>query len=91
MLRQHRPCDRGFVIIVTAFEKVRPSAFHQTTLDICGRPRSGGLEELGRDGLVRMRNGVIEVTREGRAFVRAVAATFDTYLQAGATRHAAAI
>ena len=50
-----------------------------------------GLEDLARDGLVRMRNGTIDVTREGRAFVRAVAATFDTYLQAGATRHAAAI
>ncbi len=52
---------------------------------------SARLEELAQDGLVAIDGNSLRVTRAGRPFVRAVAAAFDAYLQAGTTRHAAAI
>ena len=49
------------------------------------------LQEMARDGLVAWDGYRIAVTPAGRPFVRSVAAAFDTYLQAGAARHSAAV
>jgi oxygen-independent coproporphyrinogen III oxidase len=44
------------------------------------------LQALADDGLVRRTDGAVEVTPEGWFFVRAVAMTFDRYLQANRSR-----
>lgn len=46
---------------------------------------------LAADGLVRIRGLELEVPEPMRAFVRVVAAVFDTYLVADETRHARAV
>ena len=55
---------------------------------LAARPRLGPMEE---DGLAVCRDGRIRITEEGRPFVRAVAAAFDSRLAVGETRHSAAI
>ncbi len=49
------------------------------------------LAALAADGLVAFDGDRVAMRRDARAFVRNVAAVFDTYLEAGATRHARAI
>ena len=49
------------------------------------------LQDLARDGLIEWDGYQVVVTQAGRPFVRSVAATFDTYLQAGQARHSAAV
>ncbi|HTW69972.1 MAG TPA: oxygen-independent coproporphyrinogen III oxidase [Acetobacteraceae bacterium] len=49
------------------------------------------LQSLARDGLVQWDGMRVTLTPEGRPFVRAVAAAFDTYLAAGNARHSAAV
>lgn len=49
------------------------------------------LEQMTRDGLIRWSGYRLAVTDIGRPFLRMVAAAFDTYLRAGATRHAVAV
>jgi oxygen-independent coproporphyrinogen-3 oxidase len=49
------------------------------------------LAEQAQDGLVEWDGRRLRVTATGKPFVRAVAAIFDTYFQAGAARHAAAV
>jgi oxygen-independent coproporphyrinogen-3 oxidase len=49
------------------------------------------LQDMARDGLVRWDGLDVEVTPQGRPFVRAVAAAFDAYLGAGLGRHSAAV
>ena len=49
------------------------------------------LQAMAADGLVRWNGHLVIVTEAGRPFVRCVAAAFDTYLRAGAGRHAAAV
>jgi oxygen-independent coproporphyrinogen-3 oxidase len=49
------------------------------------------LEDLERDGLVRHDCARVMVTARGRVLVRSVCAAFDSYLDAGAQRHAKAI
>lgn len=66
-------------------------------VDVAGRhdARAGifqedllGLIPLEKDGLVRRRGGIVQVTDEGRAFLRHVCAAFDPYLRTGEGRHA---
>jgi oxygen-independent coproporphyrinogen-3 oxidase len=49
------------------------------------------LQAMAADGLLRWNGHLIIVTERGRPFVRCVAAAFDSYLRAGAARHAAAV
>lgn len=49
------------------------------------------LDGLASDGLVVRSGRTIRVTEAGRPFVRAVAACFDSYLQAGEQRHSSAV
>jgi oxygen-independent coproporphyrinogen-3 oxidase len=53
------------------------------------------LIELEKDGIIRRRDDVIEVTRQGRPFVQSVVSCFDAYLcegrRQGTTRHAKAV
>lgn len=49
------------------------------------------LEQLARDGLIHWSGYRLAVTDVGRPFLRMVAAAFDTYLRAGAARHAVAV
>jgi len=49
------------------------------------------LEAQARDGLLEWDGRRVLVTEAGRPFLRAVAALFDRYHQAGAARHAAAV
>jgi oxygen-independent coproporphyrinogen-3 oxidase len=54
---------------------------------------AAGLDRFVADGLVRLHDGVMEVTEAGRPFVRSVAAVFDAYLDrdTAAPRHAQAV
>jgi oxygen-independent coproporphyrinogen-3 oxidase len=49
------------------------------------------LQEMARDGLIAWDGFALSVTRDGRPFVRNVAAAFDTWLRPGAARHSAAV
>ncbi|HUN43407.1 MAG TPA: oxygen-independent coproporphyrinogen III oxidase [Acetobacteraceae bacterium] len=49
------------------------------------------LQALAKDGLVQWDGMRVVVTPEGRPFVRAIAATFDTYLGSGNARHSTAV
>ena len=49
------------------------------------------LDQLERDGLVRIEGSSIEVREEARPLVRAVAAAFDAYLPKTADRHVTAV
>lgn len=49
------------------------------------------LEQMARDGLIQWSGYRLAVTDVGQPFVRTVAAAFDTYLPAGAARHAMAV
>jgi oxygen-independent coproporphyrinogen-3 oxidase len=49
------------------------------------------LQEMARDGLVLWDGYRLTVQREGRPFIRNVAAAFDTWLRPGAGRHSAAV
>jgi oxygen-independent coproporphyrinogen-3 oxidase len=49
------------------------------------------LQPLVSDGLLECENGVIQVTENGRPFVRSVCAAFDTYLGRGDARHSSAV
>jgi oxygen-independent coproporphyrinogen III oxidase len=51
-------------------------------------PRLAAMEA---DGLIGWNGRQIDVTQAGRPFVRAVAASFDTYLAADSQRHARAV
>lgn len=50
-----------------------------------------GLAEYEADGLVRVRRHEISVPDQYRPLIRTIASVFDTYLQAGETRHSRAI
>jgi oxygen-independent coproporphyrinogen III oxidase len=52
---------------------------------------SVGLVHLERDGLIRQRGSVVEVTPEARPLVRTVAAAFDAYLPQSTARHVTAV
>jgi oxygen-independent coproporphyrinogen-3 oxidase len=56
-----------------------------------GTLRTDALDGMDKDGLVVRSGWTIRVTEAGRPFVRAVAACFDTYLQAGEQRHSSAV
>jgi oxygen-independent coproporphyrinogen III oxidase len=49
------------------------------------------LDQLESDGLIRRSGKWIEVTEEGRPFVRAIAAAFDDYLPRSNARHVTAV
>jgi oxygen-independent coproporphyrinogen-3 oxidase len=49
------------------------------------------LEQIARDGLIHWSGYRLAVTDIGRPFLRMVAAASDTYLRAGAARHAVAV
>jgi oxygen-independent coproporphyrinogen-3 oxidase len=50
------------------------------------------LEPMEQDGLIRWHDTTVEVTQEGRPFVRSVAAAFDAYAgSGGSARHSKAI
>jgi oxygen-independent coproporphyrinogen-3 oxidase len=46
------------------------------------------LNDMAADGLVEITDSRIDVTQDGRDFVRSVGAVFDRYLDRGAARHA---
>lgn len=49
------------------------------------------LEEMQVDGLLSWDGEVLEITTDGRPYVRIVAACFDAYLQTGKARHSQAV
>jgi oxygen-independent coproporphyrinogen-3 oxidase len=49
------------------------------------------LESMEQDGLICWNGTTVEVTPQGRPFVRSVAAAFDAYNQTGGARHSKAI
>lgn len=49
------------------------------------------LQQMAGDGLIRWSGYRLSATDIGRPFLRTAAARFDTYLRAGAARHAVAI
>lgn len=49
------------------------------------------LEEMQVDGLLSWDGAVLEITTDGRPYVRVVAACFDAYLQTGKARHSQAV
>jgi oxygen-independent coproporphyrinogen-3 oxidase len=49
------------------------------------------LAPLAEQGLVSTAGGRVVVSETGRPFVRLVAAAFDGYLRAGASRHSVAV
>lgn len=49
------------------------------------------LDELARDGLVRLDGDRVSITEAGRPFVRLAAAAFDAYLHHAAARHSVAV
>jgi oxygen-independent coproporphyrinogen-3 oxidase len=57
----------------------------------CLMDAAPALQAMAADGLVHWNGHLVVVTERGRPFVRCVAAAFDTYLRAGAARHAAAV
>jgi oxygen-independent coproporphyrinogen-3 oxidase len=69
----------------------------RVTPDRDGQPEQAFLKEIdalrefAREGLVEIEDDVVTVTGEGRAFVRIVAAVFDTYLPRNQGRHSAAV
>ena len=74
---------------------------YRVDLDVvCGRfgadpvkllASADGLDELGRDGIVRRERNVIAVEDDSRPLVRAAAAAFDQYLSAAPARHSRAV
>ena len=46
---------------------------------------------FGREGLLAIERHRVRVTDKGRPFLRAIAATFDTYLSANRARHSAPV
>jgi len=54
-------------------------------------PELAALKPLERQGLVERRGRTIRVTERGRAFVRLVAAAFDSYLRDSEARHSVAV
>ena len=67
---------------------------------VCGRfganpvkllASADGLDELGRDGIVRRERNVVAVEDDARPLVRAAAAAFDQYLSAAPARHSRAV
>lgn len=56
------------------------SAKHGVDAEVALAPSIARLDEMERDGLVHRSPGVIDVTDEGRTFVRNVAMEFDAYL-----------
>ena len=67
---------------------------------VCGRfgadpvkllASANGLDELGRDGIVRRERNVVAVEDDARPLVRAAAAAFDQYLSAAPARHSRAV
>jgi oxygen-independent coproporphyrinogen-3 oxidase len=61
--------------------------FGPDALDDC-RPE---LEQLARDGLIRITGGHVHIPPAGRPFTRVVAAAFDAYLEPATGRHSAAV
>jgi oxygen-independent coproporphyrinogen III oxidase len=49
------------------------------------------LEQLARDGLIRLTGGHVHIPPESRPFTRVVAAAFDAYLEPATGRHSAAV
>ncbi len=49
------------------------------------------LAPMADDGLVHLSGDHVQVTEDGRAFIRTVCAVFDTYLQTGKGRHSSAV
>jgi oxygen-independent coproporphyrinogen-3 oxidase len=49
------------------------------------------LEQLARDGLVRLTDSHVHIPPASRSFTRVVAAAFDAYLEPAAGRHSAAV
>ena len=49
------------------------------------------LKPLQTDGLVEVRDGIVNVTAQGQPFVRNIAACFDAYSQACETRHSSVV
>jgi oxygen-independent coproporphyrinogen III oxidase len=49
------------------------------------------LQQLARDGVLRLEGRTVSLTREGRPFIRLAAAAFDAYLGRGTARHSVAV
>ncbi len=49
------------------------------------------IDEMAADGIVRHKDGVIEIAPDAQALARAVAATFDAYLAASTRTHSPAL
>ncbi len=69
---------------------VEVAARHGRSLDDLGREYEG-LAEMEADGIVTLAGSTVDVTREGRDFVRSVCAVFDCYLDGEGLRHAQGI
>ena len=49
------------------------------------------LAEMHADGLLILKEGKLEITPDGRPFVRAICAVFDQYLMSGVGRYSMAV
>ncbi len=66
--------------------------FHIPLEEIAGLDMNASqVKELQQDDLIRLADGVLEVTDKGKFFGRVIAACFDAYLQPKEVRHARAI
>ncbi|MFN3402084.1 MAG: coproporphyrinogen III oxidase, partial [Ferrovibrio sp.] len=52
---------------------------------------AGVIAAMDTDGIMRADADCFSVTEQGRPFVRAIAARFDTYLAGGTARHSLAV
>ena len=78
---EHLMCLRSVDVVQEALAHQQPS---------CGVLSSlRNLDDLERDGLVKRKGTLVEVTPMGRFFVRIVASRFDAYL--GGARHSVAV
>ena len=103
--RNHLPVEKG--IAFSADDKLRGEVIQELMCrsqvdlaEVAGRhgadvgellkskPKLASMEE---DGLIAWNGTVVEVTAEGRPFVRSVAAAFDAYSHTGGARHSKAI
>lgn len=76
-------CDSAVDLALLSARYGRPKNHFDSELD--------QLREMEDDGLIRIHERNIELTEDGRSFVRSVCAVFDTYLGKGSARHSRAV